>query len=41
MSSKGLMDGPLDDKISEKQCRYVERCTRRMSTHFKYDGADK
>jgi hypothetical protein len=31
MSSRGLMDGPLDDKISDKQCRYGERCTRRMS----------
>jgi hypothetical protein len=32
MSSKGLMDGPLDDKSgSEKSCRYGERCTRGMS----------
>jgi hypothetical protein len=31
MSSRGLMDGPLDDKMgSEKQCRYGERCTRCM-----------
>jgi hypothetical protein len=32
MSSRGLMDGPLDDKMgAEKQCRYGERCTRGMS----------
>jgi hypothetical protein len=32
MSSKGLMDGPLDDKSgTEKSCRYGERCTRGMS----------
>lgn len=32
MSSRGLMDGPLDDKMggAEKQCRYGERCTRGM-----------
>lgn len=28
MSSKGLMDGALDDKKPEKSCRYGERCTR-------------
>lgn len=30
MSSKGLMDGALEDKAGgEKPCRYGERCTRR------------
>ena len=28
MSSKSLMDGPLDDSKGERQCRYGERCTR-------------
>lgn len=29
MSSKGLLDGPLDDTKSIPACRYGERCTRR------------
>lgn len=35
MSSRGLMDGALEDKGgagAEKQCRYGERCTRCMSS---------
>jgi len=32
MTHKGLMDGALDDTKPEKQCRYAEKCTRRMST---------
>jgi hypothetical protein len=32
MSSKGLMDGPLDEKAGERACRYGERCTRGPST---------
>lgn len=28
MSSKSLMDGPLDDKKADRQCRFGERCTR-------------
>jgi hypothetical protein len=42
MSSRGLMDGPLDDKMgAEKQCRYGERCTRGMSLlHRNRDRAD-
>lgn len=28
MTSKSLMDGPLDEKTGEKMCRYGERCTR-------------
>lgn len=32
MSSKGLMDGALEDKAGgERACRYAERCTRRTS----------
>lgn len=29
LSSKSLMDGPLDDSKREVTCRYGERCTRR------------
>lgn len=29
MSSKGLMDGALDDSRKDMPCRYGERCTRR------------
>jgi len=32
MSSKGLMDGALDDTRKDVPCRYAERCTRREST---------
>ena len=32
VSSKSLMDGPLDDSKIERMCRYGERCTRRKST---------
>lgn len=28
MSSKSLMDGALDDKKTERPCRFGERCTR-------------
>jgi hypothetical protein len=34
MTSKGLMDGALEEKGAEKACRYGERCTRRMSLFF-------
>ena len=32
VSSKSLMDGPLEDATGERPCRYGERCTRRQST---------
>ena len=38
MTSKGLMDGALEDKAGgEKACRYGERCTRRKSRSSRLD----